>query len=88
MVARYGIKNLANLYRNSWVAGQLEDEGRMTSAELAKRAKMSPRKLNKLAIKIMDEWEAKKEIKSLYDTFKSTLNTARQATVNDNRFKR
>ena len=66
---------------NTWVVEQLKNEGYMNPDKLAERAKLSRKKLNKRALKIIDDWDKKREIKSLYESFKATLNTARETTV-------
>jgi hypothetical protein len=53
----------------------------MTPAKLAERATKSQKKLNDIAISIVDEWERDGEIKGLYRDFKATLDAARDGKV-------
>ena len=66
---------------NDWVVAQLENEGYMSPSELASRAKLSKKKLGKCAVRIVDDWDKRGEIKSLYKSFKDTLSSARESTV-------
>ncbi|KAI0875092.1 hypothetical protein GGS24DRAFT_309960 [Hypoxylon argillaceum] len=65
-----------------WVEERLEDEGWMTGEKLSQREKMKAKSRRALANSIVDEWQERRVVTSLYGDFKKTLENARnQATT-------
>ncbi|KAK7192006.1 hypothetical protein PSPO01_01578 [Paraphaeosphaeria sporulosa] len=64
---------------NSWVIDYLNRQGHCTSEELVRRDKLSQRKRQKIANKIVDEMDSNGEIKKLYRQYKEQVNFALEA---------
>lgn len=61
-----------------WVKDTLEAEGELTPAKLAEREKMKAKVRTKYANAIVDRWEAKGQIKTLYRDFRNQISAARE----------
>lgn len=70
---------------NSWVIDYLVRQGHCTPEELVHRDKLSQRKRQKIANKIVDEMESIGEIKKLYRMYKDQVNFALEA---DNEYRK
>ncbi|KAL1606307.1 hypothetical protein SLS60_003709 [Paraconiothyrium brasiliense] len=70
---------------NSWVIDYLVSQGHCTAEELVKRDRLSQRKRQKLANKIVDEMERVGEIKKLYRMYKEQVDWAAEA---DNEYRK
>ncbi|KAJ4356687.1 uncharacterized protein N0V89_004723 [Didymosphaeria variabile] len=70
---------------NSWVIDYLVSQGHCTAEELVKRDKLSQRKRQKLANKIIDRMDKVGEIKKLYRMYKEQVNWAYEA---DNEYRK
>jgi hypothetical protein len=66
---------------NDWVVSRLEEEQECTPIKLAERDKMKSRQRHKYANKIVDRWQAQGIIKTLYQDFKTSKDTARELTA-------
>jgi len=64
-----------------WVDGTLERDGFMAPDQLAKRAKMKPKKLYKVVDKILEGWTDQGIIKALYRDFKNNIDAARNKST-------
>lgn len=64
---------------NSWVVDYLIRQGHCTPEELVRRDKLSQRKRQKIANKIVDEMDSAGEIKKLYRMYKEQVNFAVEA---------
>ncbi|KAK0623298.1 hypothetical protein B0T14DRAFT_427526 [Immersiella caudata] len=65
----------------NFVIYELTQSGYMNSTQLEKRERMTPKKKHKLVDKILDDWEARGTIKSLYREFQSNVDRARSSTT-------
>lgn len=64
---------------NNWVVDQLTNEKQLKPKKLAEREKWSMKKRGREANRIVDTWEAGRQIKELYRDFKANLESARSA---------
>lgn len=65
-----------------WVEERLEDEGWMTGEKLSERERMKAKSRRALADSIVDDWQKRGIVNSLYGDFKNSLEAARnQATT-------
>ncbi|KAK6850136.1 hypothetical protein PG995_013969 [Apiospora arundinis] len=64
-----------------WVEEKLEGEGWMKADKLKEREKLKPKKRNKLANRIVDDWRDSGVVKALYSDFKKNLEDARNKTT-------
>lgn len=70
---------------NSWVLDYLVRQGHCSSEQLVRRDKLSQRKRQKLANKIVDKMESTGEVKKLYRQYKDQVNWALEA---DNEYRK
>lgn len=65
----------------NYVVYELTQSGCMAPKELARREKMTPKKRHKVVDQIMEEWEQRGTIKSLYREFERNVDAARSSTT-------
>lgn len=64
-----------------WAEVRLSEDGHLAPARLAERLGWKARKKNKLAQKILDEWEGKGYAKLLYKEYQAAVDKAREAST-------
>lgn len=61
-----------------WVDARLEAEGWMAAARIVEREKMKPRRRERLADEIVEQWRDGDIVKNLFMDFKRTIESARE----------
>jgi hypothetical protein len=66
---------------NQWVVEKLRYEGHLTPDKIIQRDAWNPRKREKYAIRIVDEWWVNGSIKQMYGDFKNLVKEARETNT-------
>lgn len=64
-----------------WTDARLHQDGLMTPAALAERARMKPKQRGKLVDEVLARWGQRGIIKTLYHEFKSSIDSARNKST-------